>query len=65
MINSQYLSDSLFDSPRTMGHHSNDFIGKGIVGRDFRIPGVDKVPKNDSKKGVKLQINLRGRGQGW
>lgn len=48
-----------------MGHHSDNFIGEGIVRRDLRVPGVDKVPKNDSKKGVKLQINLRGRGQSW
>lgn len=49
-----YMAYPLFQRPRAMRYNVYNLGDKGLVGRDFVVPGLYKFPQYDGQKSVKL-----------
>jgi len=53
-----YAPEPLFYCPCAMRYDMYNLGNKGLVGRDFIVPGLHELAQYDGQKGVELQIYI-------
>lgn len=52
------LPQPLFESTRTMRNHLQQLVDENLIGRDLRVPRVDKLPDDDRNQSIQLIIHV-------